>query len=156
MFEKNFFKKSECHRDGQTKAGHKGDIKPEVEDEAMEVEAAIDEQIKELEGVIKDLKGVKDLPKAKAQLETWESELKQLKEQQRHARPLPARLQAVTGRLAKASTLQQELGDKVTSLREQLAAAELDLPSSWDLARPVVLSRDGYGDPRIRRPRMPG
>ncbi len=37
------------------------------------------------------------------------------------------RTQAATDRLAKASTLQQELSGKVTNLAEQLAAAELEL-----------------------------
>ncbi len=77
-FDKNFFKKSEFHRCGQAKAGHKGDANPEEVGAVMEVEATFEEKIADLEGVIKGLKVVKDSPTGKAQLELWETQLKQL------------------------------------------------------------------------------
>ncbi len=54
----------------------------------VEVEATLDEQVAELEDVLKALKG-KESALAKAQRGAWETQLKLLKEQQKLARPLP-------------------------------------------------------------------
>ena len=50
-----------------------------------------------------------------------------MKEQQRKARPLPARLQAATDRLAKAKAVHEEAAQQVKDLKEKLEAAELEL-----------------------------
>ncbi len=50
-----------------------------------------------------------------------------LKEQQRKAKPLPARLQAATDRLAKAKAVHEEAAQQVRDFNEKLEAAELEL-----------------------------
>ncbi len=56
---------------------------------------------------------------AKQQLDTAEMELKGLKEQQKRARPLPARLQATTDRLAKFTAAEAEVSSKVEVLQDK-------------------------------------
>ena len=84
-------------------------------------------QIAELESLIKNVKGVKDAGKTKIHVEVWEAELKLLKDKQRKARPLPARLQAATDRLAKAKLQQEEAIEQAKTLKEKLEAAEREL-----------------------------
>ena len=67
---------------------------PMVEEETLE------ERISELEENLRFLKG-KETVMAKATKFGLEAQLKELKEQQRQARPLPARLQAATDRVTK-------------------------------------------------------
>ncbi len=57
----------------------------------------------------------------------WETDLEDLREQQRRARPLPARLQAATAMAAKTKASLEEATNKAASLREQLAVAEKEV-----------------------------
>ena len=136
--EKCFVTRKECHRckaprgavscGGQPTVGKPkaGGLKQEV---LMEVEAdasTTEDRIAELEDLVKAVKG-KETPLAKAQRQVWEEQLKQLKEEQRQARPLPARLQAATDRLAKVRQSQEELGNKAAQQQEQLEATQREL-----------------------------
>ena len=67
---------------------------------------------------------VKLEPQTKALLVSLEAELLQLREQQRQARPLPARLQAATHRLEKFKTAQAEAAESIDSLKAKLEAEE--------------------------------
>ncbi len=55
--------------------------------EEPEEETTLEEDIAELETLIKSVKGVKESPKGKLQLEVWGAELKALREKQKRARP---------------------------------------------------------------------
>ena len=85
-------------------------------------EASLEDQIQELETTAKAFRGI-DTPKAKSQLDQWDGELKALRERQKKARPLPARLQAATARLTKAKATQVEVNCQVAELQEQLGKA---------------------------------
>ena len=62
-------------------------------------------------------------PQSKALVASFEAEVKMLKEQQKLARPLPARFQAATDMLVKFKLLKDELAAKAQLLQEQAAAA---------------------------------
>ncbi len=85
-------------------------------------EAILVDQIQDLETMAMAFRGV-NTPKAKAQLDQWAGELKALKERQKKARPLPARLHAATARLTKAKATQEEVDGQVAELQDQLAKA---------------------------------
>jgi hypothetical protein len=91
----------------------------EVDASQPEAEAGLDEQIADLEDMLKAIKG-KESSFAKAQRLEWEARLRQLREQQKQARPLPARLQAASDRLAKAAAHKDELEAKVQAAEEAL------------------------------------
>ncbi len=90
----------------------------------MEVEASesLEERIAELEDLLKFYKG-KESALAKAERPLVEVRLKELKEQQRQARPLPARLQAATDRVARTQQLCDETEAKVAAACDALKAA---------------------------------
>ena len=86
----------------------------------------MEEQIVELESKVKFFKQSKDAW-VKPYLEEAEGELKALKELQKKARPLPARLQAAADRCAKYAAASEAGSLKVDELRDQLAKAEEEL-----------------------------
>jgi hypothetical protein len=89
----------------------------------METEAVpVEEQISKLEAEIKLYRNAA-FPQSKALVASFEAEVKMLKEQQKLARPLPARFQAATDKLVKFKLLKDELATKAQLLQEQAAAA---------------------------------
>ena len=79
-------------------------------------------QMSELEEELKFYKG-KETVRAKDFKLGLEAQLKELREQQRQARPLPARLQAATDRVAKTHQSCEESEEKVKAACEVLKAA---------------------------------
>jgi hypothetical protein len=94
-----------------------------AEDPMITEAIPIEDQIVKLEAEVKVLKQA-SLPQTKALLVSLEAELLQLREQQRQARPLPARLQAATHRLEKFKTAQAEAAESIDSLKAKLEAEE--------------------------------
>ena len=72
-----------------------------------------------MEDLLKFYKG-KETVMAKAEMRGVEARLKVQKEQQRQARPLPARLQAATDRVTKTQQLCDESEAKVAAVCEAL------------------------------------
>ncbi len=75
-FDNNFLKTTECHKCEQAKSGRSGTVMEvhggEGHDGAtIEAESMIEKKISDLEGVIRNLKAVKDSPMGKATLERW-------------------------------------------------------------------------------------
>jgi chromosome segregation ATPase len=95
----------------------------EVDGNQSEPAAGLEEQIADLEDMLKAIKG-KESNLAKAQRSDWEARLRQLKEQQKQNRPLPARLQAASDRLAKAAAYKDELEAKVQAAEETLQSLQ--------------------------------
>ena len=65
--------------------------------------------------------------------------VKELKEKQRQARPVPARLQAATDRCAKAQQLCEEHEAKVASICESLKAARRELEAAGEKRSAAML-----------------
>ena len=112
------------------------------EDVSMKAEVSLEDQIADLEQCIKSLKAAKDSDKAAVILEGWEAEIKELREQQKRARPLPARLQAATARSAKTKTAVAEPTTKVENIRVQMAEAEQELQEA--------LAKDAEADAEVQ------
>ena len=87
----------------------------------------VEDQIFELEALLKSVKAVKDSDRGKAYAEDMEADLKNLREQQKRARPLPARLQAATARKEKTKAAFEEATKKAETLKEQMATAEKEV-----------------------------
>jgi hypothetical protein len=132
--ERCFLSRKECHRCSVPRAGAPVKAAPpkaaaaKAEAEPMDLTedevpaTSLEDQIAEREVRIKAIKGLGS-SWGQLQLEAAEAELKSLKEQQKRARPLPARLQAATARLLKARELQEENNEVVQNLQDKLAAA---------------------------------
>ena len=91
--------------------------------DSMETEAVpVEEQISKLEAEIKLYRNA-TFPQSKALVASFEAEVKVLKEQQKLARPLPARFQAATDKLVKFKLQKEELAVKAQFLQEQAEAA---------------------------------
>ena len=99
---------------------------------------ALEDQISEHQELLKFFKG-NETSFAKAAKQAVEARLKELKEQQRQARPLPARLQAATDRCAKAEQLYQEQEAKVAAICESLKAARKDLDEAGEKKSAALL-----------------
>ena len=106
--ERCFENKLECHKCGAARwpqppglpaAGQAADIQMEVR-EPVKVVATLEEQISGLEAWVKHLRAANDKERSKVHLEVAEAELRELKDQQKRARPLPARFQAAANRPA--------------------------------------------------------
>jgi hypothetical protein len=101
----------------------------------MEVEiiedVTLEEVIAELEDNLKLLKG-KESVWAKSQKQDLEGQLKELKEQQRLARPLPARLQAATDRVEKSGIAVKASETEVAAICEALKAARKQLEDNQE------------------------
>ena len=92
----------------------------------VEVKEALEDLISEQEEIFKFYKG-KETTFAKAEKLAAEGRLKELKEKQRQARPLPARLQAAADRHTKAQLFFEEQEAKVIAIEESLKAARREL-----------------------------
>ena len=89
----------------------------------METEAVpVETRISRLEAEIKVLR-LGNLPESKALVATYEQALKAAREEQRLARPLPARFQAATDKQVKLKMQKAEILSKTATLQEQAAAA---------------------------------
>jgi hypothetical protein len=102
---------------------------------AMEVEVieevTLEVMIAELEDNLKLLKG-KESAWAKSQKQELEGQLKEMKEQQRVARPLPARLQAATDRVAKSGLAVKDCEAEVAAICETLKDARKKLEENQE------------------------
>ena len=101
-----------------------------MEDEDAE-EETVEDRISEVEENLKILKG-KESAWAKAQKADLEAQLKALKEQQKLARPLPARLQAATDRVATTGQAVKEGEAEVAAICESLKVARKKLDESQE------------------------
>ena len=94
-------------------------------------EVTLEETIAEVEENLKLLRG-KESVWAKSQKQGLEGQLKELKEQQRLARPLPARLQAATDRVAKSGIAVKASETEVATICEALKAARKQLEDNQE------------------------
>ena len=97
---------------------------PEEQDQAvMETEAVpVEQRIVRLESELKVLRQG-SLPESKALAVVYEQALKAAREEQRLARPLPARYQAATDKLSKLKLQELDLASKAKAIQVQAAAA---------------------------------
>ena len=96
-----------------------------MEDEEIQ-EETLEGRIAEVEDNLKILKG-KETVWAKSQKADLEAQLKAMKEQQRLARPLPARLQAATDRVATSGLAVKDSEAEVAAICEALKGARKKL-----------------------------
>jgi hypothetical protein len=89
-------------------------------------EATLEEEIADLEDNLKLLKG-KESVWAKSQKRDQEGQLKELREKQRLAKPLPARLQAATDRVEKSGLAVKTSEAEVAAICEALKVARKQL-----------------------------
>jgi hypothetical protein len=101
-----------------------------MEDEEIQ-EETLEDRIAEVEDNLKILKG-KETVWAKSQKADLEAQLKVMKEQQRLARPLPARLQAATDRVAKSGLAVKDSEAEVAAICESLKAARKKLEDNQE------------------------
>jgi hypothetical protein len=101
----------------------------------MEVEViedvTLEDMIAEVEDNLKLLRG-KESAWAKSQKVDLEGQLKEMKEQQRVARPLPARLQAATDRVAKSGLAVKDSETEVAAICLSLKAARKKLEDNQE------------------------
>ena len=96
---------------------------PQEEADKMETEVMpVETRIARLEAELKVVR-LGTMPESKALAASFEQSLKLAREEQRLARPLPARFQAATDKANKFKLLQVELASKSKALQEQRAAA---------------------------------
>jgi hypothetical protein len=145
--EKCFATRVECYKCGEprvptppglgakTAAAAKPAVKAAVAAAPMEVEViedvTLEDAIAEAEENLKLLRG-KETVWAKAQKQDLEGQLKVLKEQQRLARPLPARLQAATDRVAKSGLAVKDSETEVAAICEALKEARKKLEENQE------------------------
>ena len=142
--EKCFESRAECHRCGTTRAGAPTkaappkaaavkaapaaaapELPPGSQEEAVKMETEVvpvESRIARLEAELKVVR-LGAMPESKALVTTYEQSLKLAREEQRLARPLPARYQAATDKTVKLRLQQAELEGKAKSVQEQRAAA---------------------------------
>ena len=144
--EKCFATRVECYKCGEPRVpnppglGAKtAAVKPAVKAAAaaapMEVEViedvTVEDMIAEVEDNLKLLRG-KETVWAKSQKLELEAQLKEMKEQQRLARPLPARLQAATDRVATAGLAVKDSEAEVAAICEKLKAMRKKLEDNQE------------------------
>ena len=144
--ERCFATRVECYKCGEPRVpippglgANTAAVRPAAKVEAaaasMEVEViedvTLEETIAEVEENLKLLKG-KESVWAKSQKQDLEGQLKELKEQQRLARPLPARLQAATDRVAKSGLAVKASETEVATICEALKAARKQLEDNQE------------------------
>jgi hypothetical protein len=93
----------------------------------VEVETSLEDRVVDLEAWVKHLKMVKGTERGKQHLEAAEAELAALREQQKLARPLPARLQAAADRLASCRKVQGAASSKLEAVKDLLREAAEEL-----------------------------
>ena len=144
--EKCFATRAECYKCGKPRVptppglGAKAAaVKPAAKEAtaaaAMDVdvieEVTLEDAIAEAEENLKLLRG-KETVWAKSQKQDLEGQLKVLKEQQRLARPLPARLQAATDRVAKSGLAVKDSETEVAAICEALKEARKKLEENQE------------------------
>ena len=144
--EECFATRVECYKCGEPRvptppglgaktAAVKSAAKAEAAAASMEVEeieeVTLEDMIAEVEDNLKLLRG-KETVWAKSQKQDLEGQLKELKEQQRLARPLPARLQAATDRVAKSGLAVKDSEAEVAAICETLKAARKKLEDNQE------------------------
>ena len=144
--ERCFATRVECYKCGEPRvpippglgaktAAVKPAVKEGVAAAPMEVEiiedVTLEEVIAELEDNLKLLKG-KESVWAKSQKQDLEGQLKELKEQQRLARPLPARLQAATFRVEKSGLAVKASETEVATICEALKVTRKQLEENQE------------------------
>ncbi len=87
---------------------------------------SLEDRIGDLEALVKSFKAVKDSDRGKSYVEDMEADFKNFREQQKRARPRPARLQAATARSEKTKAVVEDATKKAETLRE-LATAEEEI-----------------------------
>ena len=101
------------------------ELPPGFQEEAVKMETEVvpvESRIARLEAELKVVR-LGAMPESKALVTTYEQSLKLAREEQRLARPLPARYQAATDKTVKLRLQQAELEGKAKSVQEQRAAA---------------------------------
>ena len=88
---------------------------------------SLENQIGELEALVRSVKAVKDSDRGKSYVEDMEADLKNLREQQKRARPLPARLQAATARAEKTKAAAPA---PAKALSSSVAPSDTPLPNA--------------------------
>ena len=145
--EKCFATRAECYKCGEPRvptppglgaraaAAAKPAVKAAGAAAPMEVEeiedVTLEDTIAEAEENLKLLRG-KETVWAKSQRQDLEGQLKVLKEQQRLARPLPARLQAATDRVAKSGLAVKDSETEVAAICEALKEARKKLEDNQE------------------------
>ena len=144
--EKCFATREECYQCGEPRvptppglgartAAAKPAVKAAAAVAPMEVEAIVDvtleDMIAKVEDDLKLLKG-KESAWAKSQKADLDVQLKAMKEQQRLARPLPARLQAATDRVAKSGLAVKDSEAEVAAICDTLKAARKKLEDNQE------------------------
>ena len=111
----------------------------------MEVEVieedTLEDMIAEVEDNLKLLRG-KETVWAKSQKVDLEAQLKDMKEQQRLARPLPARLQAATDRVAKTGLAVKDSEAEVAAICETLKVARKKLEENQEKHQVALLEME--------------
>ena len=151
--EKCFATREKCYKCGEPRVpnppglGAKtAAVKPAVKAAAaaapMEVEViedvTVEDMIAEVEDNLKLLRG-KETVWAKSQKVELEAQLKEMKEQQRLARPLPARLQAATDRVAKSGLAVKDSEAEVVAICETLKVARKKLEENQEKHQVALL-----------------
>ena len=130
---------------GATAAAVRPAVKAAAVPEPMEVEEieedTLEDMIAELEDNLKLLRG-KETVWARSQKTELEAQLKDMKEQQRQARPLPARLQAATDRVAKSGLAVKDNEAEVAAICENLKAARKKLEESQERHQVALLEME--------------
>ena len=154
--EKCFATRVECYKCGEPRVpnppglGAKtAAVKPAVKAAAaaapMEVEViedvTVEDMIAEVEDNLKLLRG-KETVWAKSQKVELEAQLKEMKEQQRLARPLPARLQAATDRVAKSGLAVKDSEAEVAAICETLKVARKKLDENQEKHQVALLEME--------------
>jgi hypothetical protein len=93
----------------------------------VELVASLEDRVFDLEAWVKHLKAVKGTERGKQHLEAAEAELAALREQQKLARPLPARLQAAADRLASCRNVQAAAAANLEAVKDSLREAAEEL-----------------------------
>ena len=155
--EKCFATREKCYKCGEPRVpsppglGAKAAaVKPAAKQAAavaqpMEVEVieedTLEDMIAEVEDNLKLLRG-KETAWAKSQKVDLEAQLKDMKEQQRLARPLPARLQAATDRVAKTGLAVKDSEAEVAAICETLKVARKKLEENQEKHQVALLEME--------------
>ena len=155
--EKCFATREECYKCGEPRVPNPpglgvkaAAVKPAAKQAAaaaqpMEVEVieedTLEDMIAEVEDSLKLLRG-KETVWAKSQKLDLEAQLKEMKEQQRLARPLPARLQAAADRVAKSGLAVKDSEAEVAAICETLKVARKKLEENQEKHQVALLEME--------------
>ena len=155
--EKCFATREKCYKCGEPRVpnppglgANAAAVKPAAKStaaaaEPMEVEVieedTLEDMMADVEDSLKLLRG-KETVWAKSQKVELEAQLKDMKEQQRLARPLPARLQAATDRVAKSGLAVKDSEAEVAAICETLKAARKKLEENQERHQVALLEME--------------